>query len=80
MNAKTKTLLEQALKLPRRQQLELARQLLKRAPAIEATAEPVTQDELDARWAAFERGDDPGEEAFGAIEDVRRAINQRERE
>ncbi len=77
MDDKTQTLLEEASRLSRDQQLELAEQLIALQAIGDDDPEAALLPELNARWDAFERGDDVGTEAFAAIDDMRDALKDR---
>jgi Putative addiction module component len=77
MNARTKTVLDEARKLSPKQQLELIEELL---AGVDISADDPDADlllELDARWQAFERGEDKGQDAFEAIGEIRASIKSR---
>ena len=74
MNAKSKTLLDQARELSRDERLELAEHLLASLEVTGDDPDAAMLPELDARWQAYERGDDRGVAAFSAIDEMRRKL------
>ena len=77
MSTKITAILDDARTLPRNQQLELAERLLTTLPIDQGDADAELLPELDARWKAFESGDDLGEDAMAAIETMRQALKAR---
>lgn len=77
MNARTRTLLDEARRLTRREQVELAEELFALIDITEDDPDAGLLPELDARWRAFERGEDPGSDAIEAIEDIRSKLKDR---
>ena len=74
MNVKTKTLFDQAHELSRDERLELVEQLFASLEIAGDDPDSAIVPELDARWQAYERGKDPGVEAFSAIDDMCRRL------
>ena len=77
MNARAKSLLDEARKLPREDRLELIDLLLADVDIGATDAESVLLHELETRWRAFESGADAGEDAFEAIDTIRAKIASR---
>ena len=77
MNARARSILDEARKLSREEQLELIDQLLSDADIASGDPEAELLPELDSRWRAFESGHDKGEDAVRAIEDIRARIKSR---
>lgn len=79
MNAKIRMILNEVLSLPRDGQLELAEQVFASLDIDDADPAASLVPELESRWAAYERGDDPGQEATAAVADVRSSLRGRQR-
>ncbi len=79
MNTKINSILDDARTLAPNQQLELAERLLATLAIDQGDADADLLPELDGRWTAFERGDDPGEDAISAIETMRQTLKERSR-
>ena len=77
MNAQVKTLLDQVRKLSPEHQLELAEQLLAALDIGADNTGASLLQEVDERWQTFERGDDKGEDAFAAIDELRTELKAR---
>lgn len=71
MNAKVRALLSDALTLPREERLALAEHLFAATEIDEIDIAPEFLAELDARCRAYERGEDRGESAFEALDQMR---------
>ncbi|HET6322013.1 MAG TPA: addiction module protein [Hyphomicrobium sp.] len=77
MNTKTRMILDEVRTLPRDEQLALAEQLIASLDIDETDPDAALLPELEHRWAAYERGDDPGEEAGAAVADIRASLRTR---
>jgi len=77
MNAKARSVLNDALTLPREEQLALAERLLAAHQLDQNDISPEFMAELDARFRAFEQSEDDGEDAFEALEKMRGDLKAR---
>lgn len=77
MSTKSKSVLAEALALPREEQLALAERLFAAHELDEAAIDPAFLAELDARLDAYEQGQDKGEDAFEAIGEMRAGLRAR---
>lgn len=77
MNTKTRRILDEVRTLPRDEQLALAEQVIASLDIRETDPEAPLLPEFERRWAAYEQGADPGEEAGTAVSDIRDALRAR---
>jgi len=77
MNTKARMILDEVRTLPPDEQLALAEEVVAPLDIRETDPDAALIPELERLWAAFEHGNDSGEEAEAVISHIRAALSAR---